>query len=267
MKNNFKNNLKNLLIISEIIHNKIANSKLKKKHFYNKYDKIKGNKEIIISGLISGSDIKKNIYLSPYDKPIKLDFKLQIDLDDVFLEQNKTINFFNDTNKLDINILVKNINKYIGVVKDFKPNIYQEYLFTIDEKNSDEIIFNNENKFQIIIWNLELKKYLCLLWKLMEKLYLEFNIYKKNNSVQIKKEILDIIQQELFNISNNINIFLNNFEIEINSLIILLLSIKNIFDLADDEKYLLSFNKIDILFEKYLFVINFIINNLTIITN
>jgi len=270
----FKNNLKKLLIIGGAIENKIKKSKINKITKVNKLKlkkpkpNLKSNPNVI-SGLVSGNLIKNNmIYPSPYDKPIKLDFNSQINLDDVFLEQTDTINFSYSYNKLDIEIdkLVQNISGYIGVVEKFEPNIYQDYLFTIDKENSDEIIFNNGNKFQIIVWNLELKKYFCLLWKLLEKLYIEFAQYKKNKLSQIEKqEILEIIKQDLLN--GSVDKLFNNFENEINSLIILLLGIKDIFDLADDLKYLLSFDKINILIDKYLFITNFIINNLTIITN
>ena len=181
--NKFKNNLKKILIVTDIIHDKIKYSKINKKNFMNKFLK----KKYIFNGMKDSKSINKVItYIAPFDKIISLEFETVIDIDEVMLEENKTIDFSlkNNKSKISIDNLVKEINFYINGVDKFSPNIYQEFNFIIDINNDDEFNFNYHNKFKIISWNLELKKYFCLIWKVLENIYLEFKQYKK----KIKKK-------------------------------------------------------------------------------
>ena len=143
----------------------------------------------------SNSINKVIIYKSPFDKIISLEFKSLIDIDEVMLEENKNINFSSEYNKSNISIddLVKKINFYIEGVNKFLPNIYQEFNFILDKNNDEEINFNYHNKFKIISWNLELKKYFCLIWKVLENIYLEFREYKKNTSYSNYSNIFNYI--------------------------------------------------------------------------
>lgn len=263
--NNLNFFLKNLLLINKNISNKIKYSKILKKNFKNKYN----NTKISISGMNTNKNIKQVIkYKSPCDKPIILNFINLIDIDSVMLEQNKNISFSVVTIQSElpktIDELVKNINEYINCVDSYIPNIYQEYDIIVNDSDLDEKNFNNFNRFKIISWNLELKKYFCLIWKLLEKIYLEFDQYKKNTTYSNTTDFLFFFEQELNNtdLKKHFDYFCNN----INNLIILLVEIKDIFDTTDKDKYLLSFNTINIILDKYIFVIDFITKNLTIMT-
>jgi hypothetical protein len=267
IKNDF-NNLKKILFISRVINNKISNGKLNKKNFYNKYEK---TNKITLSGMNSGIEIRPVItYHSPFDKPIQLKFKTNINIDNILLELNDTKisfelnqkDFFPDN--LSIDELVTNINKYINGVKKLESNIYQEFEILPDNKNPDEITFSNNNKFKIIEWNLELKKFFCLIWKVMEKIIEEFNIFFKNVSKNnINKNVLFFLQDELNLDNSNLKLNFDNFGKQINLIIVLLIEIKNIFDLADIDKNLLSFNTINLITDKYIFVLDYIIKNLS----
>ena len=266
-----QNNFKKILIISEVISNKIKNSRIEKKNFYNKYEK---TNKISFSGMNNGNDIKPVItYISPFDKPIQLKFKTNIDIDNILLEQNNTNNtsitfetVYQD--ELPIDDLVNSINIYIGGIKKLNSNIYLEFNILIEKKNDEEISFNNQNKYKIIEWNLELKKYFCLCWKILEIIYMEFDVFKKNTSPNIINDnILGFLKKELDDTDLILRQNFNNFGKQINLIIILFIGIKNIFDSADNDKYLLSFNTINIISDKYIFALNYIIENLFIVTN
>ena len=257
--NKFKNNLKKILIVTDIIHDKIKYSKINKKNFMNKFLK----KKYIFNGMKDSKSINKVItYIAPFDKIISLEFETVIDIDEVMLEENKTIDFSLENNKSKISIdnLVKEINFYINGVDKFSPNIYQEFNFIIDINNDDEFNFNYHNKFKIISWNLELKKYFCLIWKVLENIYLEFKQYKKNISSSNYLNISSFIENDFDN--SDLQIYFNNFGEQINMLIILMLDIKKIFESIDNDKYLLAANTINIIIDKYLFILNFIINTI-----
>ena len=259
-------NLKKILIISEVICDKIKNSILIRKNFNEKYKK---TNRVTLSGMNNGIDIKPVItYQSPFDKPIELSFKTDIDVDNLILEENyKSITFESNLN-LPLDNLIKNINSYIKNVKELNPNIYQEFNVLIEKKNTEEIIFNNQNKFKIIEWNLELKKFFCLIWKVLEKIYIEFNIYKKNiSSSIITNNILSFLENELDFTNSNLKLNFNNFGKQIDLIIIIFIGIKNIFDSVDNDKNLLSFNTINTITDKYIFSLNYIIENLSIVTN
>lgn len=262
--NNIKNNLKKILIVTDIIHDKIQYSKINKKNFLNKFEKT-NNK--IFTGMNDSKLINKVITLtSPFDKIISLEFKTIIDIDEVMLEENKNIDFSSDYNNSNISIddLVKKINSYIKGVNNLLPNIYQEFDFILDKNNQDELNFNNLNKFKIISWNLELKKYFCLIWKVLENLYLEFNKYKKNTSYLNYSNIFSFIEEDFDN--SDLQMHFNNFGKQINTIIILMLEIQKIFEFTDKNKNLLATNTIDIITDKYLFILNFISKNLFIIS-
>lgn len=262
--NNFNQNIKKILLISENIQNKIKNSKINKKNFLKKFEKIK------LEGMESGNEIKTLItYPVPFDKPIKLEFKIEIDIDEVFLEQDESIgiSLISNQNTISIDELVSNINVYMDYVNEYKPNIYQEFEIIINKENSKEIIFNNQNKFRIICWNLELKKYFCLLWIILEKLYAEFSEYKNNISFSNSDTFFKNFENELEEFNLQLKNQFNNFGSQINLIIILLLEIKKIFNQADIDKNILSFNTVIIILDKYDFIMNYIIENLTILQN
>jgi hypothetical protein len=267
-KKNINNliNFKKILIISEVISNKIKKSILIKKNFNEKYEK---TNKITLSGMNNVTDIKPVItYKSPFDKPIELKFKTDIDVDNLILEENYKSITFESNPDLTIDNLIKNINIYIDNVKELNPNIYQEFNVLIDKKNTEEIIFNDLNKYKIIEWNLELKKFFCLIWKILEKIYIEFNIFKKNiSSIYINNNVLSFLGNELDYTDSNLRSNFNNFGKQINLIIIIFIGIKNIFDSADNDKNLLSYNTINIISDKYIFSLNYIIENLSIVTN
>lgn len=264
---NSLDNFKKILIISEVIGNKIKNSRLEKKNFYNKYEK---TNKFTLSGMNNGNDIKPVItYTSPFDKPVQLRFKTDIDIDNILLQDqnNSNITFETSQDDLPIDDLIKNINIYIDNVKKLNPIIYQEFNILIETKNDEEISFNNPNIYKIIEWNLELKKFFCLIWKVLEKIYMEFDVYKKNTSPNIITDnILSFLEKQLDYTDSNLRLNFNYLGNQINLIIILFIGIKNIFDLADNDKYLLSFNTINIISDKFIFALNYIIENLTLVT-
>ena len=275
-KKNINNliNFKKILIISEVISNKIKKSRLIKKDFNEKYEKtnkitLSGMNKITLSGMNNVTDIKPVItYKSPFDKPIELKFKTDIDVDNLILEENYKSITFESNPDLTIDNLIKNINIYIDNVKELNPNIYQEFNVLIDKKNTEEIIFNDLNKYKIIEWNLEQKKFFCLIWKILEKIYIEFNILKKNiSSMYINNNVLSFLGNELDYTDSNLRSNFNNFGKQIDLIIIIFIGIKNIFDSADNDKNLLSYNTINIISDKYIFSLNYIIENLSIVTN
>jgi hypothetical protein len=262
--NEFKNNLKKIMFVTDVIHNKIKFSKINKKNFLNKFKKTNDH---IFNGMNNSTLINKVItYTSPFDKTISLEFKTIIDIDDVMLEQNKKIDFTSNYNNSNISIddLIIKINSYIQGINKLSPNIYQEFDFIINKNNQDELNFNHLNKFIIITWNLELKKYFCLIWKVLENLYLEFDQYKKNISYSNYSNVVNFVEEDLNN--SSFQIYFNNFGTQINMLIILMIEIKKIFESIDDNKYLLAANTIDTILDKYLFILNFISKNLVIIS-
>lgn len=273
---NLKINIPNVISISSLIKFKIKNIKEEKKRYYEKYQKElelepepetepKSEPSKFI-GLISGKNITWPTYIPPFDKPIKIKFKSSIGLKDVIgntkLEKEFLLTESTKTDYPDIKTFINELNDYIGVVKNNQPNIYQIYRFTLNHDDSENIIFNNANKNQIIIWNLMLKKNFCLIWKLLESIrytIAEANS-KKNlqNDMELLKEYIQIALKESTREleSETIDILTNI----LGSLILIMVEIKNIFDELDDNGYILSFDKIDIIADKFIFVLDYIDN-------
>ena len=97
---------------------------------------------------------------------------------------------------------------------------------------------------------------------------MEFDILKKNMSTNnIDDNILVFLANELDYYNSNLKLNFNNFKKQINLLIVLFIEIKNIFDSADNNKNLLSFNTINMILDKYIFALDYIIENLSRVDN
>ena len=277
-------NLKKLQIISGLINNKIKNSRIIKKKFYNKFEK---NNKINFTGMANGTDIKPIITLQkPFDKPILIEFKTNIDINYLIFELNNSndklntntiddLKFDRSQNDLSIDDLVANINNYIYHVKNNQANIYNSFdILVMDtdiekqQQQQNQIQFNNINKHKIIEWNLELKKFFCLIWKVLEKIHMEFDILKKNTLTNTNdNNIIELIKTETNSVNSNLRSNFSDFNRQINLMILLFVEIKNIFDLADKDNKLLSFETMETILDKYIFVLNYITENLSLLTN
>lgn len=268
-----KNNLTRTLEITKHIKKKIMRFDIKTKKYLEKYtsDKLKPSDKIVITGTSRGENITNNTeYQIPYDKPIKLNFNPTINFSDVIFEtydKVNTENFF--TSNENIELFVKKLGEYIDWVNKLKPNIYQDYTFFISNDNEEndnninnknELQLNNASKFEIITFNLELKKYFCLIWKLIENLYDQI-------CFATKSEINELDDIKSYVINKNINKNFNNFKNEINWLIIIMLGIKDIYDECDETRQILSIGQIEIMLEKYFFILDFISSKLMYIVS
>ena len=248
-------NFENIDAISTIFIYRLKKLKQKtEKILNNKFDALTNKK---ISGFVSGNEIKNRIYEKPYDKSIIFDFKTDLNLENILDSDN--IKLFNSQTSNTLEYLIDTINSYIKTINDNKLTIYNSYNLTIKD-DKDQLIINNLNIKKIIILNLEIKKEFCLIWKLIENLYLSTinNIKNSNTNNQNIKNDDDNIS---YLIKNNLkqfedsNIEYNNYINHIYSIIMLLVNIKILINIADTNKYLFSINDIDKMINNFIFII------------
>ena len=276
MKSNNIELIINVNVFGKLINHQINKIKDGKKKYLEKYKKTKQkNSSIDFVGTSTGEQIKIITYLEPFDKPIMINFLPNSDMYEIFYELNihEPFDIVNLDKNEDLDRLIKKINEYIGIVQDNTSNIYDTFNFTIVNNEHDpdpeEIIFNNYNKKQIIIWNLILKKYYCLIWMFIEKIYLQYKTYKINQeSIKTDDKILFELNNEYKNNQKiNLKEIFEKFQSQINDLVLVMIWIKKIFDYLDENNKILSFDMIDIIIDKLTFVVNYICKNFIITNN
>ncbi len=260
-------------LIIDIILERINKIKKQKNKYLKKYmnKNLKTNdsnlSSIEFTGLKFGDKIKWEDIEPPLDKPIQLNFKIDLDLDNVFYSKYPLFLLNNNeiSNKK-IEILINEINDYIKKVSELKPNIYDYY--KIIKVSQNEI--NYFNKKKITIWNLQIKKEFCICWDFMTKLFLEFTYVFNNKTNEITNEItndtINEITNEIFTKLEETN--LNEFDkysmtrSNLSDILYFLYNIKKLFDYLDINGYLLSINEIDYIADKLKFILIYVKNNI-----
>jgi hypothetical protein len=253
-------------LITKIIIERINKIKNEKNKYLKKYSeknlKINNYESIDFTGLKYGKEIKWEDLEVPLDKPIKLDFKIDLDLDELFypkypsflLENNNKAN--NKDKKIEI--LIEEISDYIGKVEQLKPNIY-DYYKVVKNSENEQTESDYINKKKIIIWNLQIKKELCVCWILVTKLYIEYSFLLNGKK---KDTVYEFIENEENLIKSK---QVEEYSVICSNLIELLYflyNIKSLFDYLDLKGYLLSIKEIDNIIDKLKFILEYIKSNI-----
>lgn len=251
MSNNL-NSHNNISLISAILENRYNKIKIKTTKYRELIlnDIEKKNTERKIFGFMSGNDIKIETFVKPYDEPINLNFKINIDLQD---QDKNIVNLFKKSD-LELEKVIVIINNFIKAINDNTLTIYSSYNYAIDSEKKEKIILNNKYIKEIIIMNLEIKKEFCLLWKLFEKIYLLTNQIKKNEiNEDDDNQVINIIKNNAQN-----DIIKSKANNQINDIMEILINIKILIDIADNNKQLFSIDDIDKIVNNYIFLIKYI---------